>query len=114
MIPKSGYWFSGKIITLQCSRVPPLSRGQLNAFLAEEHLSEPLMIIEPEISLRRREPVGGDLRGAVLNGTNAERACAHNRHSDSNRDSNQSLDGWHDHLHPVDERQRPRTANGEH
>ena len=32
-------------------RVPPLSQGQLNAFLAQKHLSEPLMIIEPEISL---------------------------------------------------------------
>jgi hypothetical protein len=31
------------------SRVLPLS--QLNAFLAQPHLSEPLMIIEPEISL---------------------------------------------------------------
>jgi hypothetical protein len=29
----------------------PLSQGQLNAFLAQKHLSEPLMIIEPEFSL---------------------------------------------------------------
>ena len=31
--------------------VPPLSQGQTNAFLAQKHHSEPLMIIEPEISL---------------------------------------------------------------
>jgi hypothetical protein len=31
--------------------VPPLSQGQLNVFLAQKDLSEPLMIIEPEISL---------------------------------------------------------------
>jgi hypothetical protein len=32
-------------------RVPPLSQGQPNVFLAQKDLSEPLMIIEPEISL---------------------------------------------------------------
>jgi hypothetical protein len=32
-------------------RVPPLSQGQLNAFLVQKHLSEPLMIIEPQIRL---------------------------------------------------------------
>ena len=31
--------------------VPPLSQGQLNVFLAQKDLSEPLRIIEPEISL---------------------------------------------------------------
>jgi hypothetical protein len=37
---------------LAASRVPPLSsQGQLNAFLAQKHLSEPLMISEPEITV---------------------------------------------------------------
>ena len=31
--------------------VPPLSQGQLNVFLAQKDRSEPLRIIEPEISL---------------------------------------------------------------
>ena len=31
--------------------VPPLSQGQLKVFLAQKDLSEPLRIIEPEISL---------------------------------------------------------------
>ena len=35
----------------QWSRVPPSPRGQLNAFLAQKHLFEPLMIVEPKISL---------------------------------------------------------------
>jgi hypothetical protein len=38
-------------IDIAWSRVPPLSQGQLKVFLAQKHLSEPLMIIEPEISL---------------------------------------------------------------
>jgi hypothetical protein len=38
-------------IDIGWSRVPPLSQGQLNVFLAQKDLSEPLMIIEPEISL---------------------------------------------------------------
>ena len=38
-------------IDISWSRVPPLSQGQLNVFLAQKDLSEPLMIIEPEISL---------------------------------------------------------------
>jgi hypothetical protein len=38
-------------IDIGCSRVPPLSQGQLNVFLAQKDLSEPLMIIEPELSL---------------------------------------------------------------
>ena len=38
-------------IDIGWSRVPPLSRGQPNVFLAQKDLSEPLMIIEPEISL---------------------------------------------------------------
>ena len=38
-------------IDISCSRVPPLSQGQLNVFLAQKDLSEPLMIVEPEISL---------------------------------------------------------------
>ena len=60
------------------------------------------MIIESEISLSRREAVGGDLLGAVFNRTNTDRACTHNRRYDSNRDYNQLLDGWHDHLRPAD------------
>jgi hypothetical protein len=38
-------------IDIGWSRVPPLSQGQLNVFLAQKDLSEPLMINEPEISL---------------------------------------------------------------
>jgi hypothetical protein len=38
-------------IDIGWSRVPPLSQGQPNVFLAQKDLSEPLMIIEPEISL---------------------------------------------------------------
>ena len=38
-------------IDIGWSRVAPLSRGQLNVFLAQKDLSEPLMIIEPELSL---------------------------------------------------------------
>ena len=38
-------------IDIGWSRVPPLSQGQLNVFLAQKDLSEPLMIIEPELSL---------------------------------------------------------------
>ena len=38
-------------IDIGCSRVPPLSQRQLNVFLAQKDLSEPLMIIEPELSL---------------------------------------------------------------
>jgi len=37
-------------IDIGWSRVPPLSQGA-NVFLAQKDLSEPLMIIEPEISL---------------------------------------------------------------
>ncbi len=44
------------------------------------------------------------LRGAVFNSTNTDRARAHNRRCDSNRDYNQLLDGWHDHLRPADGR----------
>ena len=44
------------------------------------------MIIESEISLLRREAVGGDLLGAVFNRTNTDRACTHNRRCDNNRD----------------------------
>jgi hypothetical protein len=33
------------------SRVTLLSQGRLNAFFAQKHASEPLMIIEPKISL---------------------------------------------------------------
>ena len=38
-------------IEIGCSRVPPLSQEQLNVFLAQKDLSEPLIIIEPELSL---------------------------------------------------------------
>ena len=38
-------------IDIGWSRVPPLSQGQLNAFLAQKYLSEPLMISEPEITV---------------------------------------------------------------
>ena len=38
-------------IDIGWSRVPPSSQGQLKVFLAQKDLSEPLMIIEPEISL---------------------------------------------------------------
>ena len=97
-------------IDIGWSRVPPLSQGQLNVFLAQKDLSEPLMIIEPELSLRRREAVGGDLRGAVFlpgtvfNSTNSDCACAHNRRCDSTRDDDQLLDGRHDQLRSADDR----------
>ena len=38
-------------IDIGWSRVPPLSQGHPNVFLAQKDLSEPLRIIEPEISL---------------------------------------------------------------
>ena len=38
-------------IDIGWSRVPPLSQGQPNVFLAQKDLSQSLMIIEPEISL---------------------------------------------------------------
>ena len=44
------------------------------------------------------------LPGTVFNSTNTDCACAHNRRCDSNRDYNQLLDGWHDHLRPADDR----------
>jgi hypothetical protein len=46
-----GKWRRGLRVSRACGRVPPLSQGQPNAFSAQKHLSEPLMIIEPEISL---------------------------------------------------------------
>jgi hypothetical protein len=70
--------------------------------LAQKHLSELLMIIEPEIGFCRRDTVGADLRGAVFDSSDTDRACAHYRHCDSSRESNPLLDGWHDHLRPVD------------
>src|SRR5262245_22533883 len=81
-----------------------------NVFLAQKHLPEPLMIIELELSLGRRETLGEDLRRAVFNSGNADRACAHNSHCGSNRDSNQMSD-CHDRLHPADDR-RNQSANG--
>src|SRR5215510_4664351 len=74
-------------------------------FLAQQHLSETLMVIEPEFSLGRREAIGGGLRGAVIDSTDTDRACAHNPQSDSSCDSKHLLDGWHDHLRPADDRQ---------
>src|SRR5262245_60963211 len=56
----------------------------------------------------KRGPVQ-DLRRAVLNSANADRACAHNSHCGSNRDSNQMSD-CHDRLHPADDR-RNQSAN---
>jgi hypothetical protein len=81
-----------------------LSQGQLNAFPAQKHRSEPLMIIEPEISLCRRDAAGADLCGAVISSADTERACAHDCHCDRNRDSNPLLDGWHDDLRPAADR----------
>jgi hypothetical protein len=81
---------------LSWSRVSRLSQGQLNAFFAQKHRSEPLMIIEPEISFWRRDAAGADLCGAVFSSADTKRACSHNCHCDSNRDSNQLLAGWHD------------------
>src|SRR5262245_27127819 len=49
------------------------------------------------------EALGQDLRRAVSNSGNADRACAHNSHCGSNRDSNQMSD-CHDRLHPADDR----------
>jgi hypothetical protein len=46
-----GKWRRGSRGPRLRSRVPPLSQSQLNAFSPQKHLSEPLMIIEPEISL---------------------------------------------------------------
>ena len=43
------------------------------------------------------------LRGTVFNSTNTDCACAHYRRCDSNRDYNQLLDGWHDHLRSADD-----------
>jgi hypothetical protein len=59
--------------------------------LAQKHFSEPLMIIEPELSLWRREALGEDLRRTVFNGTNTDRACARNSHCGSDRDSTKCL-----------------------
>ena len=85
---------------LSRSRVWLLSQGRPNAFLAQKHCSEPLMIVEPELSFCRRDPAGADPRGAVISSADSERACAYDRHCDRNRDCGQLLDGWHDHLHP--------------
>ena len=48
-------------IDIGWSRVPPLSQGHPNVFLAQKDLSEPLMIIESQISLCSRKAVGGGL-----------------------------------------------------
>jgi hypothetical protein len=85
---------------LSRSRVWPLSQGRPNAFLAQKHCSEPLMIVEPEISFCRRDAAGADPRGAVISSADTERACGYDRHCNRNRDCSQLLDGWHDHLHP--------------
>jgi hypothetical protein len=70
------------------------------------------MIIEPEISLRRREAVVGELRGAVFNGTNSDRACTHNRRRDSKSNRNQLLDGSHGQLRPADDRHHASPNGG--
>ena len=85
---------------LSRSRVWLLSQGRPNAFLAQKHCSEPLMIVEPEISFCRRDAAGADPRGAVISSADTERACGYDRHCNRNRDCSQLLDGWHDHLHP--------------
>jgi hypothetical protein len=64
--------------------------------------SEPLMIVEPEISRCRRSAAGTDFRSAVFNSTNTDRCCADKRQCDSNRDGAQLLDGWHVHLRLVE------------
>ena len=48
----------------------------------------------------------------MFNSANADRACAHNSHCGSNRDSNQMSD-CHDRLHPADDRRnQSATAMG--
>ena len=79
------------------------SSGAAQCVLAQKHRSEPLMIVEPELSFCRRDPAGADPRGAVISSADSERACAYDRHCDRNRDCGQLLDGWHDHLRPADD-----------
>src|SRR5262245_22891334 len=57
-----------------------------NLFLAQKHLSEPLMITEPELSFCRGEVLGEGLRRAVFCSTNTNRTCTHNSHCRNNRD----------------------------
>jgi hypothetical protein len=75
----------------------------ISAPLNAQKFSELLMIVEPEISLCRREAAGGDLLGALLNRANAKCGCGHERHCDSKRDSDRLLDGWHDRLRLTDQ-----------
>jgi hypothetical protein len=47
--------------------------GAAQCVPAQKHRSEPLMIVEPEISFGRRDAAGADPRGAVISSADTER-----------------------------------------